>query len=685
MKNDIKGTLVTGTISITRRGTGFVAHSPDAEDIIIAPENTGVALNGDTVEAEITGLSRPPMRGHRGKQPATPPRPEGRVTRVIERARTEFVGTLTCVQGENAQPASAGSSGVASPASAQGSGVARHCTLTPDNARISNTFIVTDAPEEAQNGMKALVRLSEWTNPQMQPTATFVRLLGEAGTYGTEMEAIVLSQDFDLHHAPDAVAEAQAIAKNERTPSNDEIAARRDMRAIPTFTIDPDDAKDFDDALSVEQLSDGSFEVGIHIADVTHYVRPGTALEREARKRATSIYLTGLTVPMLPEELSNDLCSLKPNEDRLAFSAVFTLTKDGNITKRWFGKTIIHSDKRFTYQTAQDILDAGTGEHIDELKTLYAFSQKMRAQRTKEGAISFETDEVKFELNTEGFPIAVHIKERLETMKMIEDWMLLANKEVAAWLASHVKNKSDIEQTFVFRTHDRPDADRIEELRIFLKALGLSLGKPGERIKAGDINKLFSEVQDTPEKTLVQMATLRSMAKATYTHKNIGHFSLGFEHYTHFTSPIRRYPDMIVHRILHSHLDGTPISGDELAEYRRLAVSSSEREVAAVECERASIRYMHVLYMQKHIGDTFDGIVTGVSDAGMFVEERSTKAEGLLPMRSLDGDFFVADRKKYALVGERTGTTFRMGDIVRIQLVSADTDLRQIEWKLVRE
>lgn len=646
---------ITGSISITRRGMGFVA-AENSEDILVSPENTGTAFNGDTVEVELL----PTRGGLAGKKRPKKDRKEGRVVAVVQRAREEFVGTLTCIEGKNR----------------------RQCTLVPDNPRIPVIFRIPAPPEDAKTGVKALIRLVGWANPLMEPEGTIVRVLGESGRYLTEMEAIVLSQDFSLTHAPDAEAEARGIAEHREIP-NTEIAKRRDFRAIPTFTIDPEDAKDFDDALSVRVLENGTYEIGVHIADVTHYVRPGSSLDREARERATSIYLPGLTVPMLPEELSSDICSLRPNEDRLTFSAVFVLDAHAHILDRWFGKTIIRSAKRFTYHEAQKVLDDAHGPHATELRILDDLALIMRRDRTHKGAISFETNEVRFQLDASGKPVKVLLKDRIETMKMIEDWMLLANREVATWLAGRVKDKKAVDQTFVFRVHDTPDSERVEGLRTFLKALGYDLGKPGTKIKAHDINRLFKEAENSPEFALIQMATLRAMAKATYTHKNIGHFSLGFSHYTHFTSPIRRYPDMIVHRILASHLHDEPLSEVELLDYQRRAISSSEREVAAVECERAAIRYMHVLYMQKHIGETFEGIVTGVADQGIFVEERTTKAEGLIPLNTLEDDYYVVDRTHYRIVGERTRKMYRMGDTVTIRLHSADPLVRLIEWRLV--
>jgi ribonuclease R len=480
---------------------------------------------------------------------------------------------------------------------------------------------------------------------------------------------------------PEAVEKEAAVIDVHREVTKDEIATRRDMRGTTTFTIDPTDAKDFDDAISVRFLEDDRIEIGVHIADVTHYVRPNSALDREARERGTSIYLVDRTIPMLPEILSNDLCSLKPNVDRLAFSAIFVVNAQAEVLERWFGKTIIHSNHRFTYQSAQDVLDGNDATFSRELTTLATLGKHLRTRREKAGALAFETDEVRFELDTDNNPVRAYVKERLETMKVIEDWMLLANQEVATWVAQHVKDKKPLEQTFLYRIHDVPSSDRVEELRIFLKAIGHELGQGGD-VHAKDINSLLKNIRGTPHEAVVNIATLRTMAKAVYSHKNIGHFSLAFKYYTHFTSPIRRYPDMIVHRILLSHLSGTPLSKEELISYQRAAIDCSEREVAAVEAERESIRYMQLKYMQSRIGQTFTGVVTGVIEAGIFVAEKESRAEGLIHVSTLDNDYYTYDQKHYALVGRSSKRRFTLGDEVKMNLVAVDLDERRIEWKL---
>lgn len=637
-----------GVIAVRgKHHTGFVSIADNDEDVVVMPSSLHTALDGDVVRIELL----PPVPGRRR---------EGRVVAVITRKRDELIGTVVKEEG------------------------AFH--LAPDERHVHIRPQVTDGHKHS--GMKVAARL-RWDSPHTEPVVELVDVLGPAGAHETEMQAIVRRGGFAAHFPPQVSHAAHALYEKKDeifaaavADTQKEGGARTDMRTVTTFTIDPKDAKDFDDALSFRRIDNGTVEVGIHIADVSHYVAEGDAIDQEARERGTSVYLVDRVIPMLPEVLSNDLCSLRPNQDRLAFSAVFTLSADGDVKEEWYGQTIIHSDRRFTYQEAQDILERGAGDYHQELSALMAHARVLRTARHKEGAIAFEQPEVQFELDEQGAPVGIYAKERTETMLMVEDYMLLANRKVAEYINARAKEKS-ADMAFVYRVHDTPDTEKIEALSIFLRALGYELETHKGMVHSRAINKLLKEVEGTPEEYLIKTATIRSMAKAVYSTKNIGHFGLAFRYYTHFTSPIRRYPDLMAHRLLRKHLDGTPVGGDERARYERLSVQSSQRELGAVSAERDSIKYKQVEYMEQHVGETFTGIITGTSDWGLYVEEKHTKAEGMVRLADISGDYFEHDKSKYHVKGERTGATFRLGDEVRVRLVRADRAARQIDFELV--
>lgn len=636
---------LTGTIRVNQRGAGFfrlpVEPGQKKQEAEIPSMDLGTALHGDTVTIVLSGRNR---FG-----------PTAKVLEVTKRSKRGFAGEI--VKGK------------------LGLGLA----LKASDPRMY-TYIAL--PEAAQNGAKlgdkAFVKITNWTSMREQPIGEVVKVLGRAGEHNAEMQGIILERGFDSVFPPDVEHEAERIRAEGL--SAEEIASRRDMRGTTTFTIDPEDAKDFDDALSVKDLGDGKFEIGIHIADVSHYVRPGTALDREAKERATSVYLVDRTIPMLPEILSNDLCSLNPNEDKLAMSAVFEMDMDGNISKEWFGKTIINSDKRFTYENAQKVLDDNDGPFLAELTVLNSIGKKLNAERIRAGAILMETDEVKFKLDETGKPISVFIKQRGDTNKLVEEFMLLANKRVAKWGG---KDRDAKDRVFIYRIHDEPDKEKIKALKEYLKLLGFELNDKGGRIDPREFNKLFKELEGREERDSVQSVVIRSMQKAIYSTKNLGHYGLAFEFYTHFTSPIRRYPDVIAHRLLQAYLTGQHVAKEKMAYYQELAEHSSAREVEAADAERASVKYKQIEYMQAHIGEIMDGVITGLTEFGMYVAEKTTRAEGLVKARDIEGDIFTYDEAKFMLRGKNSGRILRIGDTVRVKVKAADIERQQIDYGLV--
>jgi len=657
---------VTGIIQLTRKATGYVVW-PEHEDIEIETANLMGALNGDEVEVEVRGMRLP-----RGKAALRAPmRPHGVVAKVISRARAEFVGTLKRDNGK----------WLALPADIK--------FYRPINLRLGKSGL-------PQEGAKVLVKLISFTGKE-DPVGEIIEIIGTAGEHRTEMNAIVLEHGFSTTFPPEVANEAKLIEQNHAQTIAAEASKRVDYRDVTTFTIDPPDAKDFDDALSVRTLPNGEYEIGVHIADASFFVRDGNALDREAAKRGTSVYLVDATIPMLPHELSGNVCSLKENEDRLAFSAVFRMNARAEVLEKRFERSIIRSNKRFTYEEAQQVLNAvekvrpspnwGGLTFAKELVILRDLARIMRKAREEEGAIDFGDNEVKFTLDEKGVPIAITRKERIETNLLIEEWMLLANREVARFVSKLAEKFPEHGLVFLYRIHDEPKEDRIEELATFVRALGYEFGRmqKGKKTKysARDIRKLLKDIEGTPEESLIRTATLRSMAKAIYSTKNIGHFGLAFEYYTHFTSPIRRYPDVLVHRILASHLNGKPMTRREYSHLEKLCIAASEREADAAGAERESIRYKQVEYMSGKIGQTFEGTISGVTDWGVYVEEDVSGADGLVRMSAMSDDFYEYNPKTFSITGQRKKKKLSLGDRVRVRLVAADLSARQIDFTLV--
>lgn len=649
-----------GPIAITRTGKGFFTYDPEQDDIFIPGENLHGAFPGDLVRVRVTGTDKDAKTGK--------DRMIGVVEEVTRRSRTTFVGKL--VSGAELKLNAADT------------------YLMPDWKKMYVPFLVTG--QSLPIGQKVVVRFSGWGKDAEFPAASLEEIIGPAGEHETEMRALALGSGFRSDFPPGVVHEAEALEQDGQKLLAAEAASaikdgtRRDFRGVTTFTIDPFTAKDFDDALSIQKLADGNTEIGIHIADVSFFVRPGTSIDTEARERATSVYMVDRTIPMLPEVLSTDLCSLNPNEDRLAVSAVFTLDNEAKIIDRWFGQTVIHSDKRFTYENAQEVLDSQSGEFLEELNAMNVLAGKMRTRRSAAGSIAFDTPEVKIELNNEGKPISVTLKERKATNLLIEDFMLLANVEVATWLTEETK-KAGLSTMPIYRIHDQPDAERIINLSQFLKVLGYHLEEHNGHVTGQALNALLASVVGKPEEYLIKVAALRSMAKAIYATRNIGHFGLAFAFYTHFTSPIRRYPDLLVHRMLKHFTGSVPMHTKEFSEFDSLALHSSEREVSAAEAERDSIKMKQVEYLEGRIGEVFSAVISGVSDRGLYVELDETRAEGMVRMREIGQDYFTYDEKRYRLIGERTKVQYALGDRVQVELVAARVAEKELDFKLVQK
>lgn len=623
---------------------GFVELENEDVDILIEPENLNTALHFDEVEIAVLPKS---VRG----------RKVGKVLKILKRAKLQFVGTLQMDKGR--------------------------FFLLPDDKKVYKEINVgSNEMAKKAVGMKVLVKFLEWSDPNKNPTGELLQIIGKKGENNAEMLGIALEKGFDSSFPHSVEHEAEKISKLGVHVSADELSKRRDFRNTLTFTIDPIDAKDFDDAISYKKISEDSYEIGVHIADVSHYVKEKTELDREALRRGFSVYLVDRTIPMLPEALSNEVCSLKPDEDRLTFSAVFILNKEGIVKEKWFGKTIIHSAKRFTYESAQDVLDGKSVEHTEALLALNEMAKKMQKRKFSAGAIDFEQDEVRFELDVLGRPVKIYKKERLDTHKLVEEYMLLANKEVAEFIFK-AREKHKSKEPFIYRIHDTPNQEKIAELGIFLKALGHELPNTNGKVSAKDLQMLFKQIEGRAEESMIKTAAVRSMAKAIYSTGNIGHFGLAFEYYTHFTSPIRRYADLLVHRVLFHHLNGTKIPEHEWHSYEKMASANSEQEIAAAEAERASKKYKQVEYMQTKVGQSFNGIISGVTEWGMYIEEKETRCEGMVKLRDLAGDFYKLDQKNYCLIGEKTKKKYTLGDSVRFKVVLADMERKTLDYVLI--
>ena len=631
---------VEGTVDMTSSGALYVIVEGMDKDIYVNASRTSHALHGDRVRVAIT------RKGRTGN-------PEGEVVEIVERSKKNYVGVVEMSEGD------------------------AFAFVRVDSRKMAtDIFVPARALHGAKGGEKVLVKITGWPDTMRSPEGEIVDVFGEPGDNNAEMHAILAEFDLPYGYPEEVEKEAEKIPE---TITDEEIAARRDMRGVATFTIDPADAKDFDDALSIRRLENGNYEVGVHIADVTHYVKTDGVIDKEAQSRATSVYLVDRTIPMLPERLCNQICSLRPDEEKLCFSAVFELNSDAVVQNSRICRTIIKSDRRFTYEEAQEVIETGEGDYKEEILALNDLAKKLRERRFKSGAINFDRYEVKFEIDEQGKPVRVYFKVSKDANKLIEEFMLLANRTVAEFVGRPPKGKT--KKTFVYRIHELPDPDKMENFASFIRRFGYKLKTDGTKTDVSKgINSLLDNVQGKPEENLIETVAIRAMQKARYSTENIGHYGLAFEYYTHFTSPIRRYPDMMVHRLLERYLAG----GRSVIQkkYEDLCDHCSSMEQVAANAERASIKYKQVEFMQDKLGMAFDGVISGVTEWGLYVELNENKCEGLVPIRDLDDDYYEFDEKNYCLLGRRKKRQYRLGDPITIKVAQANLERKQLDFQL---
>lgn len=637
---DLK-TFVTGKVDMTADGSAFIVPDDEFEkDIFVSARKLHTALNGDHVKVYIYAKKS----GRKN---------EGEVVEIIKRLKTDFIGVIRISD--------------------------RFAFVNVDDRKmLHDIFVPLSDLEGAKNGQKVQVSITDWPEGAKNPIGKIAAILGEQGENNTEMNAILAQYGFPLAFPAEVEREADLIPEE---VSADDLKGRRDFRDTVTFTIDPADAKDFDDAISFKKLSNGNYEIGVHIADVSHYVKPNSNLDKEAYARATSVYLVDRVIPMLPERLSNGVCSLRPHEDKLCFAAVFELDEQANIITEWFGRTVIHSNRRFSYEEAQEVIENKSGDHAEEILKLNELAYILRDRKFKNGAISFESTEVKFKLDETGKPIGVFVKERKDAHKLIEDFMLLANKKVAEFVSKKGSGKK--KYTFVYRSHDSPNLENLGNFALFAARFGYKINTKSDKEIAKSLNYLMEDVEGKKEQNVLTQLAIRSMAKAVYTTKKTSHYGLAFDHYTHFTSPIRRYPDVMVHRLLAAYLNNEKSANEE--EYETASSHSSTMEKRAADAERASIKYKQAEYLEENIGNTFTGIISGVTEWGMYVEIIENKCEGMVRLRDIADDFYVLDEKNYCIIGQRKKKKYQLGDEVKVKVKKVDLAKRQIDFSLIQD